>query len=59
MRTFIVEWTINVDAENKLEAARKALAIQRDPNSSATIFEVMPEDGLESPETVDLDEQGA
>ncbi len=33
-------WEIEVDAKTPREAARKALAIQRDPESIATIFDV-------------------
>ena len=33
-------WEIDVDARTPREAARKALAIQRDPKSIATVFDV-------------------
>ena len=33
-------WEIDVDATTPLEAARKALAIHRDPESIATVFDV-------------------
>lgn len=33
-------WEIDVDARTPREAARKALAIQRDPQSIATVFDV-------------------
>ena len=33
-------WEIDVDARTPREAARKALAIQRDPGSIATVFDV-------------------
>ena len=35
-----VRWEIDVDARTAREAARKALRIQRDPESIATVFEV-------------------
>ena len=35
-----VTWLIDVEAKNPSEAARKALKIQRDPGSIATVFEV-------------------
>lgn len=35
-----VTWVIDVDAENAVDAARKALEIQRDLNSTAQHFEV-------------------
>ena len=37
---FRVGWHIDVDAETPQDAARKALKIQRDPNSIATVFHV-------------------
>ena len=33
-------WEIDVDARTPREAARKALAIQQDPESIATVFDV-------------------
>ena len=35
-----VRWEIDLDARTAKEAARKALRIQRDPESIATVFEV-------------------
>jgi hypothetical protein len=35
-----VKWEIDVDARSPREAAHKALKIQRDPESIATVFEV-------------------
>jgi hypothetical protein len=40
MPTYYVKWEIDIDAENHEEAAREALAIQRDPGSIATVFDV-------------------
>ena len=37
-----VTWTIDVEAASPLEAARKAQEIQRDPESIATIFDIIP-----------------
>ena len=37
---FKVTWTIEIEAETMEEAAHEALAIQRDPFSEATVFEV-------------------
>ncbi len=48
MPTYRVMWEIDIETEfdSPREAADKALAIQRDPNSTATIFEVFdPETG--------------
>jgi len=35
-----VRWDIDIEARTPREAARKALRIQRDPESIATVFEV-------------------
>ena len=35
-----VIWDIDIEADSPLEAAQRALAIQRDPNSTATHFKV-------------------
>lgn len=35
-----VVWEIDLEADSHEEAAAKALAIQRDPNSIATVFRV-------------------
>jgi hypothetical protein len=40
MAMYKVRWEIEVDARSHREAARKALEIQRDPESIATVFEV-------------------
>lgn len=40
MPEFRVAWEIDIDADSPEEAARKALEIQRDPNSIATVFAV-------------------
>ena len=48
-----VSWEIDIDAESPEEAAQKALAIQRDPESIATCFTVTDECG--NREEVDLD----
>ncbi|MCK9195397.1 MAG: hypothetical protein WC405_17865 [Syntrophales bacterium] len=41
MKTYRVIWTIDIDAENAVDAAHDALKIQRDPSSEALIFEVI------------------
>jgi hypothetical protein len=53
MPNFVVTWTIDIEADTPEGAARKALAVQRDQNSIATVFEV--HDGEQS-KTVDLEE---
>lgn len=40
MPEYEVRWRIEIEAKTPLEAARKALAIQRDPDSLATVFDV-------------------
>lgn len=40
MKTYLVQWEIEIDAESEREAAEKAREIQLDPNSSAVVFTV-------------------
>lgn len=37
---YLVRWEIEIDASTPEEAAQKALTIQRDPDSTATVFKV-------------------
>lgn len=53
---FRVVWEIDIYAETAEEAALKALKIQRDPNSIATYFHVLDQDGQRV--SVDLEEIG-
>ena len=42
MPQYLVNWTIGIiDADDPTDAAVKTLAIHRDPNSIATVFEVV------------------
>lgn len=41
MTTFRVIWEIDVDADNAVEAAKEAIKIQRDNDSTATAFDVI------------------
>lgn len=43
MKTFLVTWQIDIDAETPQEAAAQALIVQRDndPANSATVFDVI------------------
>lgn len=41
MKTYRICWTIDIEAENAVAAAKEALQIQRDPGSEALIFEVI------------------
>jgi hypothetical protein len=52
MPTYRVKWTIDVDAESAKEAAEKALEIQRDKESTATVFSVSTK--VETTEVIDL-----
>jgi hypothetical protein len=45
MTTFSVNWRIDIEAESPVEAAGQALEIHRDPNSTATVFDVYDEQG--------------
>lgn len=40
MKTYLVSWEIEVDADDPKQAAQRALAIQKDPSSLATVFKV-------------------
>lgn len=52
MQAYTVTWTIEVEAADPRQAAQAALAIQRDPQSTATVFRVEP--FPHEAETVDL-----
>jgi len=52
--SYQVDWRIDIDADSSMEAAAKALTIQRDPESIATEFLVTDQNGLS--EVVDLSE---
>lgn len=53
MSEYLVTWGIRLDAQSPEAAARKALAIHRDPESAAAASEVNPQVGAAT--TVDLD----
>lgn len=40
MKTYLVRWEIDIDAETPEAAAEEALNVQRDPDSLATHFDV-------------------
>lgn len=51
---------MDIEAESPVEAAKQALAVQRNPESKATVFEVVPafellNDSME-PSVIDLEE---
>jgi len=53
--SYLVMWEIEVPANTPVEAARECLKIQRDPESTATVFEVVDTDTGEMTR-VDLEE---
>lgn len=58
MPTYLVTWKIDIEADNAEEAAAQALICQRDPESTATVFEVAEQrecGRLLPPVTVDID----
>lgn len=57
MKTFLVCWEIQLDAETAREAAEKALEIQRDPSSIATVFDVWAEDEEHDYYRIDLSKE--
>ncbi len=56
MATYIVTWRIEIDATTPRDAAKQALEIQRDPFSSATVFDVTDEDGKNINVDLEIDE---
>lgn len=58
MDEYVVVWAIEVSATSELEAAKIALEIQRDVNSSAVVFEVKKSNNKRSvkPIVIDLNE---
>ena len=53
---YLVTWEINIEAKSPREAAEKALKIQRNPESIATVFQVWAEDTDMEPDVIDLSE---
>lgn len=60
-----VTWVIDLSATSVLDAAERALIVQRDPTSIATVFTVQPHlqggsgvAGIGQAVTIDLDETG-
>jgi hypothetical protein len=45
MTGYTVRWEIDIDADTPEEAATRARAIQLDPDSAATFFEVLGQNG--------------
>jgi hypothetical protein len=60
MRTYIVTWFIDIEAESPEEAAAEALDIMRDEDSTATIFDVKWDGNTKTVEVnCELDDQDA
>jgi hypothetical protein len=47
MKRYLVRWEIEVEAEEAAQAADEALDMQRDLESTATVFEIFERDGDE------------
>ncbi len=47
MNQYKVVWTIDLDADNPTEAAKLALEIHRNPESTATVFQVIDSSNIE------------
>lgn len=59
MKTYRVEWAIDVEAKDARQAALIALSIQRDHESIATVFDVIEFDGNGEGIQIDLGEVAA
>ena len=44
LKPYFVVWNVELNAEDEQDAAKRALEMQRDPRSIATVFEVYPGD---------------
>lgn len=52
-----IEWSIELHADSHEDAARRALAIQRDPESMATVFHVTDGDEIRVIDITLIDER--
>lgn len=57
MKTYLVTWEIDIEAASPREAAEKALEIQRNPESAATVFTVMVRDEDTDSYQIDLSDE--
>jgi len=57
MKTYLVQWSIDIEAETPREAAEKAREIQLDPESFATHFSVRVSKNLDLYINVDLKDE--
>lgn len=44
-QSYIVQWEIDISADNPEDAAREALEIMRDPHSEALFFKIIDNSG--------------
>jgi len=56
LKHYFLRWEIDIHAETAREAAEEALKIQRDPGSTATVFEVIDTETGDTT-TIDLEEE--
>jgi len=49
VKTYAVSWEIEMDADSPEDAARKCLAIMRDHESSALVFQMVEEAAPDAP----------
>ncbi len=56
MTEYLISWTIELDANSPLEAARAAHRIMLDPQSRGTVFKVLAE-GCDKEVDIDLDSE--
>lgn len=54
MKSYRVRWEIDIEADSPEEAAQEALAIQRDEDSIATVFNVIDSTGHGKAYTIDF-----
>ena len=54
MPSYRVTWEIDIDADSAKEAAQKALTIQRNADSIATVFRLVDRDNAWFATTVDM-----
>jgi len=55
---YFIEWTIEVDADNPVEAAKRAWEMMRNPDSTANVFQVWKNDGAcKEPVQIELSEE--
>ncbi len=55
MKKYVVAWYIDIEAESPEDAARQALAIQRNPESLATVFDIKGDGSTVTVDVEDLD----